>query len=112
MSAILHQLSPIEIERSTWLSEWLARYPGETSAATMASRLRAVQRTCEQVEVDQPVNLEAFPWELFDDREVMGAARDLLLQRYGREHASPYIMAMRALLTFLVSRRVCSRESA
>ncbi len=112
MTTALHEVTAVERARSEYLGEWLARYEGPTSRRTMESRLRAVQRACLECDPTTPVNLEAFAWEALDDREFFAALRNAVVERYGREHATPYVMAMRALLRFLVSRGISSRELA
>ena len=112
MTAALHEVTALERLRSELLGEWLDCYEGPTSRRTMASRLRAVQRACLECDPRAPVNLEAFAWEALDSREFFAAVRGAILERYGRERATPYMMAMRALLRFLVSRGFCSRDLA
>ena len=101
MTAQLHIVSDDENGRAVAIEAWLASYPSATSSRSMASALRTVVRTANGVGREDSVDVPSFEWELLADLQYLEEIRDMLVSRYGRQHAMKYVIAMRSLLRYL-----------
>jgi site-specific recombinase XerD len=103
MTSNLHEVSPEELARGTAIENWLKTFSTASSKRSMLSSLRAIIRAAYGIERDAPVRVAGFEWELLADAELFGGVMDRLTARYGRQHATKYVVAMRSLLKSLAS---------
>ena len=106
MSATLRSVSEEDVRRAAAIASWLAGYESATSRRTMGSSLRAIARTYYGLGPRDPVDVNLFAWEALDSVEFFSEVRRRLIERYGREHAVKYLLAMRSLLRHLAARDV------
>jgi integrase len=97
----IHSVTPEERLRATAIENWLCGYPSAESRRSMESSLRAIVRAARDLKRDEFVNIMDFGWEYLDHLDIFEAIAQRLTERYGRQHASKYVIAMRALLKSL-----------
>ena len=112
MSALLRPVTDEDARRAAAIASWLDGYESATSRRSMASALRAIARTYQDLGPRDPVDVNLFAWEALDSVDFFGEVRRRLIERYGREHATKYLLAMRSLLRHLAAREVADLEYA
>lgn len=103
MNVHLQLLSDDERNRAEAIELWLEGYGSPSGRRSMESSLRAIVRAAFGIDRDAAVRLETFPWEELADYTFFNEIEAHVVSRFGRQHASKYVIAMRALLRSLAT---------